>query len=136
MESFSPVDLKARHAILSGDPGNVSLTILMSPFLAGQALVDTSICLHGASLPSNLLSDLADKSFEFPVNPQEGYIDGSICVDGRHHPVDVTSLAFNRSRAGGLTLLVKGTYMFAFEGLAGLGDTPFTIAAPVSSCAV
>ncbi|MBD7922368.1 hypothetical protein [Xanthomonas bonasiae] len=135
MKNFSPVDLKARHAILSGEPGNVSLTLLMSPFLVDGTLVDTSVRLDGVNLPSNLLSDLAGKSFVFPVNPQEGYIDGSIYLDDRHHPVDVTSLTFNCSRAGGLTLLVKGTYLFSVEGLVGLGNMPFQMAAPVSSCA-
>ena len=136
MEDFSPKDLKARHAILSGMPGDVSIKILMNPFLRDQKIVDTSIRLDAINLPSNMLRDLEGKSFEFPTNPNDGYIDGSIYLENSHHPVDVTSLNFSKSRDGQLTLIVKGVYVFDFEGLDSLGNTPFTLAATVSSCAV
>jgi len=140
MEDFSPKKLKFRHAILSGMPGDVSIEILMHPFLWNQAIVDSSIRLDGIDLPSNMLSDLAGKSFEFPIDSDEGSIersiDGSIYLDNAHHPVDVTSLNFSKSRDGQLTLIVKGAYVFDFEGLDGLGKIPFTLAAAVSSRAV
>ncbi len=136
MHNFTPKSLSARHAILSGTPEEVSIEILISPFLWEQEIVDTSIRLDGIELPSNMLKDLAGKSFEFPLNPDEGYIDGSIYLGGAHHPVDVSSLSFNRSRDGHLTLVVKGVYVFEFEGLDDLPNTPFTLAASVSSCAI
>ena len=136
MEKFSIRDLKARYAILSRTAGDVSITILMKPFLRGMDVVDTSIRLDGIDLPSNRLSDLAGKSFAFPANPEDGYIDGSIYLDNRHHPVDVTALSFNRSRDGDLTLVVKGVYVFELEGLDGLSNTPFTFGVTVSSTAV
>ena len=136
MEDFSPNKLKFRHAILSGVPGNVSIEILMHPFLWNQAIVDSSIRLDGIDLPSNMLRDLAGKSFEFPIDFDEGSIDGSIYLDNAHHPVNVTSLSFSKSRDGQLTLIVKGVYVFDFEGLDGLGKIPFTLAAAVSSRAV
>lgn len=136
MEDFSAKELKARHAILSGMPGDVSITILMRPFLRHQEIVDTSIRLDAIDLPSNRLGDLAGKSFEFPTNPDEGYIDGSIYLDNKHHPVDVTSLNFSKSRDGLLTLVVKGVYVFDLEGVDSPGNTPFILAATVSSCAV
>ncbi|NUO76070.1 MAG: hypothetical protein HOQ32_08650 [Lysobacter sp.] len=136
MTAFSPKDLKPRHAILSGAPGDVSITILLRPFLREGEIVDTSIRLDGIDLPSNLLRDLAGKSFDFPVNPDDGYIDGSIYLESAHHPVDVTSLNFSAARDGSLTLIVKGVYVFDFEGLDDLERVPFTLAAAVSSCAV
>ncbi len=136
MEGFSPKSLKARHAVLAGTPGNVSIQILMAPFLENQEIVDASIHLDGIDLPSSMLKDLAGKSFEFPVNPHDGYIDGSIYLDNAHHPVDVTSLSFSRSRDGQLKLIVQGIYVFDFEGLNDLGNIPFTLATVVSSCAV
>jgi hypothetical protein len=136
MEDFSPKLLKAHHAILSGAPGDVSIKILMAPFLFDQEVVDTSIRLDGINLPSSMLRDLAGKLFEFPTNPNDGYIDGSIYLESAHHPVDVTSLSFSKSRDGQLTLIVKGVYVFDFEGLDNLRNTPFTLAATVSSCAV
>jgi hypothetical protein len=136
MENFSPKDLKARHAILSGMPGGVSIQILMTPFLRDQEIVDTSIRLDGIDLPSSILRDLAGKSFEFSINPDEGYIDGSIYLNNIHHPVDVTSLNFSKSRDGKLTLIVKGIYVFDLEGLDRPGNVPFTLATTVSSCAI
>ncbi|MEJ1097121.1 MULTISPECIES: hypothetical protein [unclassified Pseudoxanthomonas] len=136
MEDFSPRELKARHAILSGVPGDVSISILMTPFLWNQEIVDTSIRLDAIDLPSNMLRDLAGKLFEFPTSPNDGYIDGSIHLKNAHHPVDVTSLSFSRSRDGQLTLIVRGVYVFDFEGLDDLGKSPFTMAVTVSSCAV
>jgi hypothetical protein len=136
MENFSPSLLKARHAILSGTPGDVSITILMCPFLLNHEIVDTSIRLDAIDLASLMLSDLSGKSFEFPVNPDDGCIDGSIYISGAHHPVDVTSLNFSKSRDGNLKLIVKGTYVFDFEGLDNLGKIQFTISSTVSSCAV
>lgn len=136
MATFSHKDLKPRHAILSGAPGDATITILLRPFLREGEIVDTSIRLEGIDLPSNLLRDLAGKAFEFPVNPDDGYIDGSIYLESAHHPVDVTSLNFSASRDGQLTLVVKGAYVFDFEGLDGLGRVPFTLAAAISSCVV
>jgi hypothetical protein len=136
MENFSPKTLKAYHAILSGVPGNISITLLMLPFLREGEIVNTEIRLDGINLPSNMLRDLADKVFAFPINPDVGYIDGSIYLEGTHHPVDVTSLRFCKSRTGYLTLILKGIYAFSDEGLGDFGDTPFTLAATVSSCAL
>ena len=133
MTDFSPSDLKARHAILSGELGNVSIEIMISPFLHDQEIVDTSIHLDCINLPSSILRDLAGKSFEFPTNPNDGYIDGSIYLNNAHHPVDVTSLNFSKSRNGQLVLIVKGVYIFNYEGLDGLDNTQFTLATSVSS---
>jgi hypothetical protein len=136
MENFSPKDLKARYAILYGIPGDISIDILMKPFLLNKEIVDTAICLDGIDLSSNMLRDLAGKSFEFPTNPDESYIDGSIYLEHAHHPVDVASLNFSKSRDGYLTLILKGVYVFGIGGLYNLGSTPFTLSAAVSSRAV
>ncbi|MCL2310620.1 MAG: hypothetical protein FWC42_10225 [Proteobacteria bacterium] len=137
MEKLQLKSLKPRHAILSGDPECVSIEILITPFLWNQEIVNTSIRLDGIDLPSNMLRDLVGKSFEFPINPMDGYIDGSICI-GEHHPVDVTSLSFNRSRDGDVSLVVKGVYELdpSFDFFEQTGRIPFTMGTTVSSCAV
>ena len=128
--------LKPRHAILAGEQGCASITILMEPFLLDAEIVDTSIRLDGIELPSVHLKEIAGKSFSFPVNPAEGYIDGSIYLEGVHHPVDVVALNFPLSRDGGLSVTVKGIYKFRYHGLHDLPDTPFTFGIRVSSCAI
>jgi len=138
MDAFPLKALKPRHAILSGEPDCASLDILLAPFLWDGQIVDTSIRLDGIGLPSVHLADLAGKSFAFPCNPEEGYIDGSIYLGSRHHPVDVTALSFPRARDGGLSVVVKGTYLFDpwCEWLAELRHAPLAFGVRVSSGAV
>ena len=53
-------------------------------------------------------------------------MDGSLYLSGKHHPVIIRSLSFlpNRNRTA-LTLMVKGEYLFEFEGLNDYADTAF-----------
>jgi hypothetical protein len=136
MTPISLTMISPRHAILSGEPQNASIEILLKPFLWKDTLVDTSIRLDGIDLPSLHLSELAGKQFNFPLNPEDGAIDGSIYLDNAHHPVDVSSLSFIRSRDEGLNVVIKGVYVFEFEGLDNLKNSEFTVGVSLSSCAV
>jgi hypothetical protein len=128
--------LQPRAAFLSRAPDGVSLTIELAPFIHEGDLIDTSIRLSGFSLPSLVLADLVGRTFTFPVNPVEGYIDGSIYLFSAHHPVDVTYMTFHRSRSGGATVVLKGVIDFEFEGEEGWGRMPFTFGTGVWTSAV
>ncbi|MBF5006459.1 hypothetical protein [Diaphorobacter caeni] len=136
MDDLSPSLLKARHAILSGEPGDASLYVMLTPFLHAGELIDTAIRLDGIELPSVMLAPLAGKSFDFPVNPDDGYIDGSVYLANAHQTVDVTRLEFHRSRHDGLTVVIRGVYRLDPASLPGARDTPFTLNAAVSSSAL
>lgn len=136
MNPFPQSVLKPRHAVLAGEPHNASLDVLLAPFYWKDALADTSIRLDGIDLPSVYLAALAGKRFSFPLNPDAGAIDGSIYLGNAHHPVDVSSLEFVRDRHGGLKVVIKGMYVFEFEGLDSFPNTAFVLAVSVSSCAV
>ena len=82
------------------------------------------------------LATLADQTLAFALNPDEGAIDGSIYLGSAHHPIDVASLTFLRSRHDGLKVMVKGVYVFEHEGLDDIGNTPFTLTATLSACAI
>lgn len=133
MKNFSVNLLKAQHAILSGEPENVSLTILLQAFVLGDELIATSLRLDGIDLPSVRLAELVSKSFDFPLNPEDGYIDGSIYLGQRHHPLDIHQLAFHANRHGTASLLIKGRYLFAFEADAATQRDSFILNVPVSS---
>ena len=45
-------------------------------------------------------------------------------------------IEFVRSRNDGLKVLIKGVYVFEFEGLDQFDNTPFILSTTVSSCAV
>ncbi len=128
--------IQPRHAILRGELGNVALEVLLVPFYWKNEWVDTAIRLDDINLPSAHLADLAGKTFLFPLNPDAEAIDGSIYLDSAHHPCDVSVIEFVRSRNDGLKVLIKGVYVFEFEGLDQFDNTPFILSTTVSSCAV
>ena|SRR5688572_11293225 len=135
--SGSPLSqLRPTAAFLSGVPSDASLTIGLAAFIHEGTLIDTSIRLDHFALPSLFLADLVGKAFSFPVNPVDGYVDGSLYLSGAHHPVDVTYMTFHRSRAGGATVVLKGVIDFEFEGERGWGRMPFTFGTGVWTSAV
>lgn len=128
MQHFPVSLIQPTKAVLSGAPEYASLEIKLRPFEFNGELVETSVRLDGIALPSSELRVLVGKNFQFPVNPQPGYIDGSIYLDHAHHPVDVTLLSFSSI---GVTL--DGTLVFEYEGLDDFANTPFSFTVPVES---
>jgi hypothetical protein len=57
-----------------------------------------------------------------------GFIDGSIYLDGVHHPVDVTQLYFSNS-----SVKMVGVFVFEFEGLGDYCNTSFEFIVPIES---
>ncbi len=132
--SLQAGQLKPRHAVIAGEPGCASIHIDMAPFVCDGELIDTSIRLDGVDIPVHL-RELLGKSYTFAVG-EDAEIDGSIYLDHAHHPVDISSLTFHAGRDGSVTMVVKGVYLFEFEGLHGLKNTPFTFGVGVSSGAI
>jgi len=135
--SVSPLaQIKPKVALLRGAPDAAFLDILLAPFILDDGLVDTAIRLDNFSLPSLYLKELVGKTFEFPINPTKGYIDGSIYLASAHHSVDVTMLAFHLARDGGASVVLKGQIDFELEGEKAWGRWPFTFGVRVATCAV
>ncbi|WP_059414797.1 GatB/YqeY domain-containing protein [Cupriavidus basilensis] len=112
------------------------LLIELAPFPLGGAQVRTALRLDGVSLPSLSLARLAGRRLRFPLNPEPGYIDGSLYLDGRHHAVDVGALRFGELDPQGLDVEIEGR--IHFDDGAGFDDTALhlaaRIAAPLSEC--
>lgn len=135
--SRSPADrLKPKLALLSGLAPCCRIEVMLEPFLLNRVLVNTSIILDDVSLPSAHLKDLVGTSYKFPINPQDGYIDSSVCIDSVHHPVDVRELQFHVSRGSGASLVMKGEINFELEGPAEWGKFPFVFGMRVATLAV
>ena len=113
---------------IEGPPGDVSITVPLEPFrLPGRdESFQTSVRLDAIDLPDSEPAELAGKVFTFPVNPEDGYIDGSIYVASAHHPCDVTMLRFGRCRDGGVDVEIEAAIDFDFEGLDDYGKTPWS----------
>ena len=80
--------------------------------------------LLGAADP---FSDLPGRTFTFPRNPHDGFIDGSLYFGGVHNPVDVDLISFGDAAGGFLRATMEGTIDFAFEGPEALGTHLFRV---------
>ncbi len=75
-----------------------AIVIDLRPFTLDRSVVGTCIHLDAIALDMDDPRCQAGASHRFPVNPQPGYIDGSIYLYHRHLPLDVTELALLRLR--------------------------------------
>ncbi len=118
MEPFPKQKIRPQSGKLSGEDGNVSLEIFLSPFELEledhSERVETSIRLDGIDIPASTAA-LEGKAFTFPVNPEAGYIDGSVYFFAAHHPVDVTRIAFGTITGSRLPVTLSTTWVLEFE---------------------
>ncbi|UZD57560.1 hypothetical protein OLL83_003349 [Shewanella algae] len=118
MENFPIEKLKYTSATISGVDGDVSLEIGIEPFelsLDGYSeRIETVISIDGINLPTKL-SELAGRTFTFPVKPEDGYIDGSVYFFAAHSPVDITEIKFGESTNGKLPMTLESSWVLEFE---------------------
>ncbi|MFG2006657.1 hypothetical protein ACGFNU_46675 [Spirillospora sp. NPDC048911] len=70
------------------------------PGAQGPELIETEFMLDPIRLPAEDLTALSGRTFTFPVNPHDGYIDGSIYLLATHNPVDITRIEFGEANEG------------------------------------
>lgn len=75
----------------------LNIEIDLEPIEIEEESIETSIRLEFIPIPFKSLTDIQSKSFKFPINPQDGYIDGSIYIIHEHIPVDITKISFGES---------------------------------------
>ncbi len=61
------------------------------------------------------MKDLENKVFEFPINPAEGYIDGSIYLFDVHNPFDVKEIKFKEWKNGSVDATLHYDIDFEYE---------------------
>lgn len=124
MSHTFPIDrLNPKPAVVRGTPGDYTIEIPLAPFEIDDLEVETSIYLDHVSLPSLDWKELKGRRFSFPVNPEQGYIDGSIYIEHAHHPVDVTAITFDDAEEDTLRARFAMRFLFEYEGLGDYGDT-------------
>lgn len=110
--------------------GTWSITIPLEPFSAddeyepttfrpgpgGPELVTTEISLDHIRMPATDLEALSERVLTFPVNPERGYIDGSIYLVATHCPVDVTRIVFGPAAPGHITATLHAHFDFGAAG--------------------
>jgi hypothetical protein len=90
-----------------------NIHIPIAKFVLDGEIINTAIRLDRISLASTL-NNMIGKTVSFPINPAEGYIDGSIYLKETHNPVDVTEIKFLKLADSLITIEI--TMHFEFEG--------------------
>ncbi|WP_394252704.1 hypothetical protein [Vibrio profundi] len=118
MQTFPIEKLKFSCATISGVDGDVSIEIGIEPFelsLDGYSeKIETVICLGGIHLPKEF-NELTGRTFTFPINPDDGYIDGSVYFFGAHTPVDIIEIKFGQSINGKLPMTLESSWVLEFK---------------------
>ena len=94
IKKFPQDKLVVNGGTLTQEENWFNISIPIAPFSLGGESVATSFELEAIDFGTQSIAELANNTFSFPVNPEEGYIDGSIYLTNVHNPVDVTEIAF------------------------------------------
>lgn len=70
------------------------LTVPLEPFVDRGQTVATELCLNFIQFGVRRLADLQNRTFRFPNNPEEGYVDGGVYLRNVHSPIDVPRITF------------------------------------------
>jgi hypothetical protein len=74
---------------------------------------------------------LQNSVFDFPTNPDEGYIDVSVYFAHAHNPVDITRMEFGSLIDGDILLTFTSRWLVSFEG-AGFNDFDYQFSVKLS----
>lgn len=111
--------------------GTWAITVPLAPFSAadeydpatfrsgtdGPEIIETDVAGEFVDLPGDDLAALSDRTFDFPVNPHDGYIDASIYLGGGHNPVDITRMEFGAARSQSIDVALHAAFDFDQEGV-------------------
>ena len=103
------------------------LSVDPSPFKLENALVSTQFRFDRISVDAKSWKQLAGRTFDFPVNPKDGYIDGSVYLFGVHNPADATVISFGQQVGKNLPADIMLAIDFAYEGHAEYGVVPLAL---------
>jgi hypothetical protein len=117
-ENFSVTKLKILTGTITKKEETNSYTIILpvAKFILDEQITDTTLWFDNILL-SELLPAYTGKTVTFPVNPAEGYIDGSVYLRGAHNPVDITTIRFIKLENKTLVAELTMDFVFEFEGI-------------------
>ncbi|MCC7420117.1 MAG: hypothetical protein IT428_07555 [Planctomycetaceae bacterium] len=97
------------------------IIIPLEPFQFEGELQETSVRLDFIDFKVSDWHELEQKPFRFPVNPETGYIDGSVFICGVHAPADATHIRFGKLNGSILPMVIELQFDFTYEGPSKLG---------------
>jgi hypothetical protein len=114
-EPFPEELIRPRHGSLTLSGPQPTIAIELEPFVIDGEKVEQSLDFQ-LEISTCDLSQLAGKTFEFPSNPDDGYVEGSIYIWSVHNPIDLHSVAFEDSDGDTVSATLDMTFVFEFEG--------------------
>jgi hypothetical protein len=115
-EKFSVKKLQFLEATISKVEDKMyHIIIPISKFIFENNITETAINLSQVALPNDF-SKCIGKTVVFPINPNQGYTDGSIYLAERHNPVDVSEIKFINFEKNILNVEMSMFFDFEFEG--------------------
>jgi hypothetical protein len=127
MRPFPIEILKPLPGHLKGPSASATIDIPFATFAIEGEEVTTSIRLDSVDLPTITLEELVGNTFRYPINPNPGYIDGSIYIQHAHHPFDVAVIEFGDLTPNGLEITLTGHLALEHEGLSDFSTTLCTV---------
>ena len=116
-ENQFPFELiKPTLAVFEGDPNFYTIVVTITPFELEGESYNSEIILEGLTIPNGSIAALANREFEFPVNPDDGYVDGSMYFGGDHNPVDLTHISFGAPNGNRIPAVLDLRFIFEHEG--------------------
>jgi hypothetical protein len=117
-ENFSVTRLELLTGTISKQEENNYYTIIIptEKFKLDEEIIDTKLWFDRILLSEPLQSYIG-KIVVFPINPTEGYIDGSTYLRGAHNPVDISAIKFIKIEKEIITLELTMDFVFEFEGI-------------------
>jgi hypothetical protein len=117
-ENFSVTKLEFITGTITKQKENNCYTIIIpiEKFKLDEEIVYTKLWFDRILLSEPLQSYIG-KTVVFPVNPAEGYIDGSTYLRGAHNPVDISVIKFVKVENEILTVELTMAFVFEFEGI-------------------
>lgn len=114
---FSVTKWKFLQGEFNKEEGNYYNIILpVSKFVLNNEIVSTSVDLYAIELPETLSSYIG-KTVSFPLNPNDGYIDGSVYLKNVHNPVDVPEMKFLELENDFIELEITMKFDFEYEAI-------------------
>jgi hypothetical protein len=98
------------------DNNEYSIIIPIVKFILDEQVTETSIRLENIALTGDI-KNLINKSINFPLNPKEGYIDGSIYLRNCHNPVDVSQIEFLKISDDYIATKITADFIFDYENI-------------------
>lgn len=115
LEEFPSKLLRPKSGTLYLGGESPSIGIELEPFTIDDEEVDQSIDFR-LEISASEPSDLIGRTFEFPSNPEDGYVEGSIYIWNAHNPIDLHSVAFGQQTEAAIPATLDMTFVFEFEG--------------------